>query len=227
MFWKTRPRTWLWLNLVTASTVIFWLSDWDMRIADLFYRQPEYWLLDDFPLWKTMVYDGVPYVSGAVLAGTLAVVVSSTLARRWYRARLYAIYVLLVFVLGPGLFVNALFKDNWGRPRPVQVEQLGGHATYVPPVYFVADGEGRSFPSGHSSVGFAFIAFWFLWRKQRPQWANTALVAAILSGSVIGLTRMAAGGHFLSDVIWSAWVVLFVAWLLYYPLLRIPDREQH
>ncbi|MEZ5452015.1 MAG: phosphatase PAP2 family protein [Thiothrix sp.] len=229
-FWKKYPHAWLWLNIVAASTVVFWFSNWDLTVARFFYDpatgEAKHWLLDDFPLWKLLFYDGVQVVATAVLVGTLLIIAGSTLLRRWYRLRLYALYVLLVFVLGPGLLVNSLFKDHWGRPRPVQVEQLGGHEQYAPPGYFVADGNGRSFPSGHSSVGFAFIAFWFLWRKREPQWAQAALVLTLLFGCTVGLTRMAAGGHFLSDVMWSWWVVLFAAWVLYCPVMRIPERER-
>lgn len=224
-FWKTYPSAWLWLNMVAASTVVFWLSDWDLTVAAWFQRSG-HWLLDEFPVWKAIFYDGIPYIAMAVLGITLTIISLSTLLRRWYQLRLYAAYVLLVFVVGPGLLVNTLFKDNWGRPRPVQVEELGGQDAYVPPGYFVANGDGRSFPSGHSSVGFAFIAFWFLWRRDKPLWAKRALWGTLGLGVAVGLTRMAAGGHFLSDVIWSAWVVLFAAWLLYYPILRIHAREQ-
>jgi lipid A 4'-phosphatase len=223
-FWEKYPQLWLWCNLVAASTLVFWLSNWDLTVAGLFH-QADHWLLDEFPLWKMLFYDGVPYLAGSVLAVSSLLVVGSTVLRRWYHLRLYAAYVLLVFLVGPGLLVNSLFKDNWGRPRPVQVVQLGGHEAYVPPGYVVAKGHGRSFPSGHSSIGFAFVAFWFLWRKRKPQWARLALVASLLLGCAIGLTRMAAGGHFLSDVMWSGWVVLFAAWVLYYPVMRIPQRE--
>lgn len=223
-FWKSYPHLWLWLNVVAASTAVFWFSNWDLTVAGLFHVA-DHWLLDDFPLWKTILYDGVPYVAWGVLLGTILVILGSTLLRRWYRLRLYALYVLLVFLVGPGLLVNSVFKDNWGRPRPVQVSQLGGEEVYVPPGYFVANGNGRSFPSGHSSVGFAFIAFWFLWRKRKPQWAKLALWLALLLGSAIGITRMAAGGHFLSDVMWSGWVVLFAAWVLYYPIMQIAQRD--
>ena len=223
-FWKKYSQLWLWLNLVAASTAVFWFSDWDLTVARLFQRA-DHWLLDGFPLWRTVFYDGVPYVAGAVLTVSLVIILGSTVLRRWYRLRLYAAYVLLVFLVGPGLLVNSLFKDNWGRPRPVQVAQLGGQEAYAPPGYWVANGHGRSFPSGHSSIGFAFVAFWFVWRHRKPQWARLALVTSVLLGCAIGLTRMAAGGHFLSDVMWSGWVVLFAAWLLYYPLLRIPQRE--
>ncbi|MGH8143138.1 MAG: hypothetical protein ACREU2_11560 [Steroidobacteraceae bacterium] len=37
--------------------------------------------------------------------------------------------------------------------------------------------------------------------------------------------RMAAGGHFLSDVLWSALIALGGAHLLYYYVLRIPQQE--
>ncbi|HRJ51295.1 MAG TPA: phosphatase PAP2 family protein [Candidatus Thiothrix moscowensis] len=226
MFWKQHPQAWLWLNLVAASTVVFWFSGWDLTVAAGFYEPQAGWLLDDFPLWKAVFYDGVPYVAGVVLIASLLLILASTLLRRWYRGRLYAAYVLFVFLLGPGLLVNALFKDHWGRARPVQVEQLGGTATYTPPLYYVANGEGRSFPSGHSSVGFAFIAFWFLLRRHKPGWAKLALTATLVFGCLIGLTRMAAGGHFLSDVMWSGWLALFAGWVLYYPLMRIAERER-
>ena len=228
-FWKQYPHAWLWLNIVAASTTVFWFSDWDLRVASFFY-DPElgakHWFLDNFPLWKALFYDGVPYVAGAVLFGCLLLIMGSTVLKRWYHWRLYAAYVLFVFLLGPGLLVNTLFKDHWGRARPVQVEQLGGTEQYTPPLYYVADGDGRSFPSGHSSIGFAFIAFWFLLRRHKSGLAKAVLTVTLLFGCTIGLTRMAAGGHFLSDVMWSCWVPLFAGWLLYYPLMRIPERER-
>ena len=220
---------WFWLNIVAASTLVFWLSSWDITIAQFFYDPAtgaKHWFLDDYPVWRSIFYDGVPYLAGIILVGSLLFTAVSTVLKRWYRLRLYAIYLLLVFIIGPGLLVNSLFKDHWGRARPMQVLELGGTEQYTPPLYYVANGHGRSFPSGHSSVGFAFIAFWFLLRKRKPLLGKVALVSSLLLGIIIGLTRMAAGGHFLSDVMWSAWIPLFVAWLLYYPLLRIPAREQ-
>ncbi|MEI9804295.1 MAG: hypothetical protein WDN48_07260 [Pseudolabrys sp.] len=34
--------------------------------------------------------------------------------------------------LGPGLAVNVLLKDHWGRPRPIDVTQFGGMDKFVP-----------------------------------------------------------------------------------------------
>lgn len=216
--WRRHPRAWVLFHIVLASTSVFWLSQWDLVIAGWFQRDGG-WLLDAYPLWKKLLYDGVQYLVVAVVLGTLISLILGSLHQQYWLRR-QAAYVLLVFVLGPGLVVNTVLKDHWGRPRPVQVEQFGGAEQYAPPGYVVAAGKGRSFPSGHSSVGFAFIAFWFLWRRNKPQWARLALWGSLALGTAIGITRMAAGGHFLSDVLWSAWAVLGVAWLLYHTLFR-------
>jgi membrane-associated PAP2 superfamily phosphatase len=44
-------------------------------------------------------------------------------------------------------------------------------------------------------------------------------------GTLLGIGRMAAGAHFLSDAVWSALIVYIVAHGLYYYVLRIPARE--
>lgn len=228
MLWKRYPHTWFWLNMAAASTLVFWWSRWDVDIESLFYIKSggagHDWVLDDFPTWKMIFYDGIPYVSLLVLLSGMVLILLSTW-RRWYWLRIATTYMLLVFIVGCGIVVNGVFKEHWGRARPVQLEQFGGEQAYSPPL-LATGGEGRSFPSGHSSVGFAFIGFWFLWRRHRPERAAVVLGAALLLGGVTGLVRMAAGGHFLSDVIWSAWILLFAAWLLYYKILDIPGYER-
>ncbi|HEY4589169.1 MAG TPA: hypothetical protein VII86_08065, partial [Thermoanaerobaculia bacterium] len=47
----------------------------------------------------------------------------------------------------------------------------------------------------------------------------------LAAGFALGLGRMAAGGHFLSDVIWSALLALGVAHVLYHFVLRVPLYE--
>lgn len=95
-----------------------------------------------------------------------------------------------------------------------------------PPGKLVLKSEGRSFPSGHSSVGFALLALWFIWRRERPDWALWGLGAGLLFGYAIGLARISVGAHYLSDVIWSGWMMAGVAWLVYYPIMQMPRRER-
>jgi lipid A 4'-phosphatase len=62
-------------------------------------------------------------------------------------------------------------------------------------------------------MGFFFIALAWVFRDRRWLWAGIAL------GAVVGLGRMAQGGHFLSDVVFAFWAVYLIAslcsrWLL-------------
>ena len=209
------------LLLITAHTSVFWFSDVDIQAANFFYfpEESNVWRLGEHPIWK-FFYQLGPIITISVAVSALVVILLSTIKISWGLYRIQAAFILFSFLLGPGLIVNTLFKDNWGRPRPIHIEQFKGTEQYVPPLKYNAQGDGKSFPSGHSSLGFAFIAFWFLWRKRKPLWAKAALGFSLLLGSLLGIARMAAGGHFLSDVFWSLWIPLLSSIALYYFFFR-------
>ena len=48
----------------------------------------------------------------------------------------------------------------------------------------------------------------FLYRR-RNGWALAFLLLGLFAGCLIGMARMAAGGHFASDVIWAGGFVYF------------------
>ncbi len=139
--------------------------------------------------------------------------------------RKQAAYILLVLIIGPGLLVNVVFKDHWGRARPVQVENFGGHALFSPAwIPSRQCGTNCSFVCGDSSVGFSLLALAFLSRRPR-RW----FLAAIGVGTALGLMRMAQGGHFFSDVVFSFFAVYFAAWLLHrllFPGPRTKNRSR-
>jgi len=112
-----------------------------------------------------------------------------------------------------------VFKDHWDRPRPRDVVEFGGTLHYTPAPW---RGEGgSSFPCGHCSVGFLYASGWWVWKSRRPRWARASLALGLALGAALGLGRMAAGAHFLSDVIWSALLALGLAHVLYFHVLRL------
>ncbi len=127
-------------------------------------------------------------------------------AKAW-RRRLLA--WLLMAVLGLGLVVDWALKDNVGRPRPEQLQVFGGNTPFVP-VFEPSKhcDMNCSFVSGHAAAGFSLMV-WGMWanRSRRKRWTEIGVVAGLL----IGCVRMAQGGHFLSDVVFSGWAV----WLTY------------
>jgi len=111
------------------------------------------------------------------------------------------------------LVVNVLLKNMWGRARPNDVSYFNGFQDFNP-WYKISDAcsSNCSFVSGDSSVGFLLIVFYFITKK------NVYLYLGLILGSLLGFIRIAAGGHFFSDVIFSQIVVtvtILVSFVLY------------
>ena len=66
-----------------------------------------------------------------------------------------------------------------------------------------------SFPSGEASAALA-----------PPQWRPLAYAAAISFGTIISISRIVMGGHFLSDTIFAGVLTFLTIWLLYALLYR-------
>jgi lipid A 4'-phosphatase len=194
----------------------------DLAIQALFYSPGAGWTLRDREPWVFLYHFGnLPALAlGAMGAGAF---VLSFFSGRFRPDRMAALFVVALLALGPGLIVNSVFKDHWGRPRPSDVVQFGGVETYRTFWNPGPAGQGRSFPSGHAAVGFFLMAPFFVLRRRAPGRSRKALAAGILYGSLMGLGRMVQGGHFLTDVIWSGILVYLTGLTLYY-LFRL-DRE--
>lgn len=120
----------------------------------------------------------------------------------WGLGHLAWIYIALCALIGPGLVANMGFKEFWGRARPAQIEEFGGTKTFTPATQPTDQCERNcSFISGEASnyfmIGFAFAHLASGVMRRR------LFLAAIAAGSFSGLIRIGAGGHFLSDVVFS------------------------
>jgi len=212
--------------IAVVITPIFWLTDLDLQAAGFFYNPKSpisTWPAGQFWLWE-FFYQGVPVLAALFVLGSLFILIYSSLRGKLRQYKLAAGCVLLTILLGPGLLVNAIFKDNWCRPRPNQISEFGGNMQHIPPLMIGESRRGESFPAGHPSVGFSLAIFWLLLRRSKPKAAKAMLITTIAAGVLMGIGRMAAGGHFLSDVLWSGLMTFFAAYMVYYYILRVPQR---
>lgn len=204
-------------------TVIFWVTDIDVLASSLFYmpwQASEAWARGRETLWMA-IYHSVTWVVLLWVASCVFGLLLAFFKRKQYLQRAF-LCALLCLALGPGLLINVVFKDHWGRPRPQQIVEFGGKERYVPPGLLQFKQEGKSFPCGHASVGFAFFVFYLIFRQKHKGLSTTFLCFSLLYGILLGYARMAQGGHFLSDVLWSwllSWLsaylvyfIVFVAW---------------
>ena len=123
-------------------------------------------------------------------------------------------FIVLVLVLGSGLVVNAIFKDNFGRARPANIIEFNGTQQFTPAFVISQECDRNcSFSSGHGSAAFFTLALALLFKNRRR-----AFAIAITYGCLVSLARIAAGGHFFSDNVTSFFVMAITTDALYYIL---------
>lgn len=133
-----------------------------------------------------------------------------------------ALFIIATLALAPGLMTNVILKDNWHRPRPGEVTQLGGTEQFMP--WWDPRGscdKNCSFVAGEGSG-----AFWsFAPAALAPAaWLPVTYGAAILFGLAAGLQRVSGGAHFFSDVAFSGVFTFLVIWILYGLIYRWRTR---
>jgi lipid A 4'-phosphatase len=195
----------------------------DPAVSQFFYR-PEFphgpWQpAAPFP-WGALAHLTTLFAIALALTGVALLV--AALRSRGRRSARPALLILLGLTLGPGLLVNVLLKDHWHRPRPRQTLGLGGDFPYVAP--FRIGPVGKSFPCGHSAVGFACVALAAVVDERRRRARPAVVGGALALGALLGLGRVATGAHFASDVLWSGILTCGTVFLVDQALRLLPSR---
>ncbi len=203
-------------GVLTLPFLLF--PELDIILQKPFFKATSGWFLMNVTFWDIIYKYGI-FVGYAVSIIALFVLSLSFSRKGIYKWRKAALLMLFVIVLGPGILVNGIFKEHWGRPRPYDIEEFHGEHEFVK-LWKKGDTDGKSFPCGHASMGFYLaIPFLFLRKKYRKA-AWIFFISGNLYGLLIGIARMLAGGHFAGDVVWSAGMVWFTGILGYY-LLKV------
>lgn len=201
--------------VLAGFTLLFWVTNFDIEIEKLFYSSARGWFLRDADPWAFLYHYG--NIPGIIMASLgLLVFTIGFFYRRISHCRKVGLFLCLLMLLGPGLVVNTAFKHHWGRPRPRQIQEFGGNQRYLPVWQKGIRGEGKSFPSGHASVGFYLFTPFFFLRRNEKKWAIFFLCLGIAYGLLMGTARMIQGGHFPSDVVWSGGFTYLTGLLLSY-----------
>jgi len=232
---QTKMRSVLTLKYAVPVSVvlaIFFIafSDVDLWVSGLFFRPKiaEYsvnvsgfWLSESSFL--QFIYLAVDVVSRLALLGSVGVFI-------WYLANknakaFFAAVVIVCFIMGPLLAVNAGFKEHWGRARPRDILQFEGVLKFTPAWIISNQCEHNcAFTSGHAAAGFSLCIGFLI--SRRSIW----LKAGFILGSFIGLTRIMNGAHFLSDVIFSFFIVLITtavtAWVTSTLTLKYLNKDK-
>jgi lipid A 4'-phosphatase len=206
----------------------------DLLTSGLFYSAGRGFLLKKWPPVEWL-YHSVPWLAWGIVVAVGVGAAWLFLVERplWRLDRKTLCFLALSTALGPGLIVNTILKDHWGRARPEQIEAFGGTRQFTPaPLPAAQCPTNCSFPSGHAALGFSLVAFAFLLPGGAPR--RRATGAALGFGALIGLVRIVQGAHFLSDVVYAGLIVYGTTALMHWwiverdglaaPMLRRPYR---
>ncbi len=199
---------------IVAAVVFTLFPGIDLWMSGLFYRPDGGFYLKD-SWWAVGIYDSIPIIAITVGVGSLLFLVANFARKRQVGplSNRFLLFMLAALAVGPGLVVNAGFKDNWGRARPRDVTEFSGEKHFTHALQPTDQCERNcSFVAGHPSVVFWLAALGFAVAARRRR--NRIFVAAAALGLVAGFGRIVQGGHFLSDVVFSGIAVFAVVWVL-------------
>ena len=251
-------------SLLIILTIVFMLNDgWlDKLITSFFYNESlplgERFFLDENLPWKFMNdYEIVFDVT--MLAFFVTLLVFGLIKIKNPKGKLltrYSLYLIISVLISVGVIVNWVLKGLYGRPRPIQTDLFPNSLSadmydffFVWEPAFLKEpfliGEGKSFPSGHTSAAAMFSLLYYIFRNKKIwkimtpdkpkvnsfifvvtrifKWLGFAMGTV---GSVLmGLSRIIAGKHFASDTIYAIAFVWTISWVFYRHVFRIPQKE--
>ena len=204
----------IWLAFFLCSAIFILFPQIDIYVSSLFF-QDNFYLRGS--LYERFFYRSVPITVSTLAVGSLLLFSYNYFKKKniLYIDKKTIIYILLILSLAPGLIVNSLLKEKWGRARPMDIVVFGGDKKFTP-AFVLSDQKGNSFSSGHGAAAFSLIGFALLARKRRQLW----LTLALSYGVAVSFARIIGGGHFLSDNVTSFFIVYISSYALYGYLVK-------
>ncbi len=209
-------RLFIWFAL--AHLVFALWPGIDLAVSGLFYRPGAGFVAAGWPgldILRRLFWGlSLAMLAVALVAFSVALVLGQA-AR--VQARVWG-FVVLGFLLGPGILVDVILKANWGRARPADIAAFGGTLDFTQP--FVIAGQcarNCSFVSGEAAgTAMAALIAGLLGRHLIPAGRRWQIFAAlVVLAAVAGGLRVITGRHFVSDVVFAAFLMAFVAFALY------------
>jgi len=123
------------------------------------------------------------------------------------RFKLAVLGLLIGPIIGCGVIANLIFKENWGRARPVHITEFGGNKIFTNP--FIKSNQCEtncSWISGETSGAFSFMVGTIILRN------HIFFIFNWFLGLLVFFCRLSMGGHFFSDNLFSLFLMIYLAY---------------
>lgn len=223
----------LWINNYLVNTILIITAflalllvifpELDVSFSELFFSIEKNSFIYKKKFLVYQIYKLLPWLTKLFVLFCVIYLVYITIKYRSLKKiiRSGVFFLFITAIVSPGLIVNEGFKENFGRARPSQIEEFNGTKDFTRAFKISNQCKHNcSFSSGHAAMGYFFSAIAY---TTSLLYFNRIYIAGVVFGSIVGLSRIMMGGHFLSDVVVSAFIVLFfnhIIFILWQMLLR-------
>jgi membrane-associated PAP2 superfamily phosphatase len=198
----------------------------DMDFSELFFNRVVGLFDANSQWWVQLLRNGSRLIITLLVLPAFVAVLGKLImprARMLIEAR-SALFLVATLAIGPGLVTNLIFKDHWGRERPIDLRQFDVH--HISTERFTPWWDPRgACPNNCSFIaGEPSGAFWTLAPAALapPELRVVAYGAALAFGVGVSVLRMAAGAHFFSDCVFAGVVMFLVVWFAHGVIYRWP-----
>ena len=220
---------WIFAAVIGGSAVVVaWVLAFpsvDLRFASVFYQGDGTFAGQHSSLSFILRNAFIALYVLACVVAVAGLVLTRDSKRLWIGlAFMQWLFLTVSLAVGPGVVANLALKDQFGRARPSQIVEFGGSKHFTAALVPAKECQRNcSFVSGKSSSIFVlFFATACLWRRHFKALA----VSGIVCGGAAGLVRMSQGGHFFSDVVFSAVFMAMTVFALYWLFEAIAEAGQ-
>ena len=196
----------------------------DIPISSLFYNEDGFFLRNS--IFAEVIQYGVHFFMAIFLSIIVLMFIYTLITKKslFKINRKAFLFIIVTFILAPGLVANLLLKENVGRPRPVSITEFAGDKIFQPPFKISNECSSNcSFVSGHSASMFTLMLFGFFFRGRTRK---IVFSATFLIGVITSIGRIIQGRHFFTDTVFAFFFVWLTINLVYEFMYKSDDLPE-
>ena len=208
-----------WLLLLVYFCLMMGLEYFggDLKLAGYIYAlEGQQWLLRKHWLTNEVLHDGGRWLNYIAVLSVLVITIFFTVKHKQYSSLARAWQGLTLSLIVSFVAVSYL-KSITDIDCPWSLELFGGDRPYLSLFAHRSNSLPMAycFPAGHASIGYAWVALFFMFREIKPAWRYYGLGIGMGFGLLFGFSQQLRGAHFLSHDITTLFICLFSSYVIF------------